>query len=180
MPRGRKRIYQISYCIDCRQKLSAWYVKRCYACRGKQSRCKDPIKRFWEGIEKQSETGCWIWKDAKSKAGYGQFRVNDKAIYAHRFSYELHNGSIPNGKHVCHTCDTPECNQPLHLFLGTHKINMEDAATKGHFAKSLTESDIKWIKKNHKPRQGAAIARRFGVSTTAIYLILHGKNWKHI
>lgn len=135
MPRGRIRQHPISYCIDCGKKLSCWYVKRCYPCRGKESICKDPIKRFWKGIQKTTETGCWLWKDARSKSGYGQFRVNDKLIYAHRFSYELHHGKITKGKCVCHTCDTPPCNQPLHLFLGTHKENMEDAARKGHFKK---------------------------------------------
>jgi hypothetical protein len=57
---------------------------------------------------------------------------------------------------------------------------MEDAAIKGHFAKRFTESDIKWIRENYKYGQGASIARKFGVSTTAIYLILKKINWKHI
>lgn len=180
MPRGRIRKYPISYCIDCGKRLSAWYVKRCYPCRGKQSRCENPEKRFWKGVEKTSETGCWIWKDARSKAGYGQFRVNNNLIYTHRFSYELHHGKITNGRHVCHTCDNPPCNQPLHLFLGTHRNNMEDAAKKLHHAKKLTKEDVQWIKDNFREGQTAAIAKKFGVSRTSITVIIKGKYWRHI
>lgn len=65
--------------------------------------------------------------------GYGQLSVNGKLNLAHRFSYELAYGPIPNGLLVCHHCDNPRCVRPDHLFLGDHSANTVDMMSKGRW-----------------------------------------------
>lgn len=101
---------------------------------------KEPLeKRFWKHVDKKGENECWNWVGAKSggrKGVYGcinvghngQRPVND---YAHRVSYEMSVGKIPEGMFVCHICDNPICVNPKHLFLGTAQDNTNDMIQKG-------------------------------------------------
>jgi hypothetical protein len=52
-------------------------------------------------------------------------------IKAHRLSWEIAFGSIPQGLQVCHACDNPSCVNPNHLMLGTLQANLLDASRKG-------------------------------------------------
>ena len=88
------------------------------------------MKKFWDNIDKSGD--CWEWTAGKQNHGYGKLRLpRGEQVYAHRYSWELHNGIIPNGMHVLHKCDNPSCVNPSHLFLGTHKDNMIDCGNKG-------------------------------------------------
>lgn len=84
-----------------------------------------------DNIEIVTETGCWIWTKAWTRAGYGQLDINKKRMYTHRLSYEKFKGLIPEGMIVCHKCDTPSCCNPDHLFVGTFKDNTMDKIAKG-------------------------------------------------
>ena len=89
---------------------------------------------FWNRVAKSD--GCWEWTGALGgfKARYGVMGRNGRQCYAHRYSYELHQGPIPAGLLVCHKCDNPRCVRPDHLFLGTSKQNTQDAVSKGRMA----------------------------------------------
>lgn len=80
------------------------------------------------------QDGCWDWKASKFRSGYARFAMpppTRHSVVAHRVSYELYKGPIPDGLLVCHTCDNPACTNPDHLFLGTHSDNVQDMLRKG-------------------------------------------------
>ena len=76
------------------------------------------------------ETECWEWQRGKLSSGYGLIYPNRKNQLAHRYYYEKHIGTIPDGLYVMHTCDNTSCVNPQHLTVGTAKDNMQDAKRK--------------------------------------------------
>lgn len=94
---------------------------------------RDVVERFRERVQKTD--GCWLWTGDVARR-YGRITIGQRAIRAHRFSYELHVGRIPKGMMVCHRCDVPLCVNPDHLFLGSAKDNMKDAVDKRRHAQS--------------------------------------------
>jgi hypothetical protein len=99
--------------------------------RAKKLTSADPVESFWLKVDKRGDDECWGWKSQKRWDGYGRFVNKCRPIWAHRFSYELHHGPIPKGMHVLHSCDNPECSNPKHLRVGTHKENMADCKARG-------------------------------------------------
>lgn len=96
------------------------------------------IERFLEKVNKDGPTmahmatPCWVWMATKDQQGYGHFwPKGKKVVKAHRFSYEMANGLIPEGLEILHECDFPSCVNPAHLRPGTHTDNMRDMEAKG-------------------------------------------------
>lgn len=71
------------------------------------------LERFWEKVEKTPT--CWIWKGGKMIDGYGYFWDGSTMVLAHRLSYEISNGLIPNGLTLDHLCRNRACVNPSHL-----------------------------------------------------------------
>ncbi len=87
--------------------------------------------RFWLWVDKSGgPDACWLWTGGKSPSGYGKFYINRKTVRAHRASFYLMRGYWPAGI-VMHTCDTPPCVNPAHLFEGTTTDNARDMISKG-------------------------------------------------
>jgi len=87
--------------------------------------------RFWSNVDKSGV--CWLWT-ASTRYGYGRLKVGARRIQAHRVSWELHHGPIPEGLCVLHNCpggDNPTCVNPAHLWLGTRADNAADRDAKG-------------------------------------------------
>jgi HNH endonuclease len=82
---------------------------------------------------------CWGWRGATFRFGYGKVKLWDGTrTTAHRVSYQIHYGPIPDGMFVCHHCDNPPCTNPEHLFLGTGADNNRDMAKKGRSRNQYT------------------------------------------
>ena len=150
-----------------------------------------PEQRFWKLVNKGNSHGCWIWKGCKEKYGHGRFKLStNKCIYAHRYSYELKNGSIPNGYCICHTCDNPLCVNPNHLWIGTRGQNNTDRKNKGRNAITvgelnpsvkLTVNKVREIRKRLEMGETQiSIAKEFGVRQANISSIKLMKSWNNI
>jgi hypothetical protein len=146
-------------------------------------------ERFWRYVEKTD--GCWLWTGCLNRTGYGVITVRAGLhIEAHRLSWEIHRGPIPEGLEVCHHCpagDRPNCVNPDHLWLGTHEDNMRDRSTKGRWRRlGLQNSgeplDEETARRVREARSGGqserAVARAFGLSRWAVRVICEGRTWR--
>jgi hypothetical protein len=145
--------------------------------------------RFWLKVRK-TET-CWIWTGCKSGGGYGFISRNKVAVHAHRVSWELHNGPIPEGMEILHNCpegDNPACVNPAHLRVGTHAENMADTVIKGQAVKGeqvsiskLTEESVREIRRLlNQGNSLAKLAAQFHVGHSTIGAIRYRKTWRHV
>lgn len=149
-------------------------------------------ERFWDKVDKHSDDLCWEWTGVKDRKGYGQIKIEGKTKLAHRISYEIVNGTIPEGIDyhgvcVCHKCDNRLCVNPGHLFLGSQKDNLRDMIKKGRRVNTagshngnvkLTESQVLLIREDR--RSGVVIASDYGVSRSQISNIKNRHQWKHL
>lgn len=96
------------------------------------------IEIFESKIEVNSVNGCWVWNGFLSHEGYGGFSCciegSPKSYPAHRVSYMLYVGNIPEGLQVLHKCNNKRCVNPEHLYVGTHQDNMRDLREAGTLA----------------------------------------------
>ena len=128
--------------------------------------------------------GCWNWVGHTNRGGYGQMRVRGKTYSAHRLSFMLNRGPIPDGVCVLHRCDVPACVNPDHLFLGTDLDNKNDMIAKGrnpigpkHGRARLTPEQVAEIRTKRSAGSGLrSLAKEFGVSQTAIFNVVK-KHW---
>ena len=138
-------------------------------------------RRFWSKVNKTSD--CWLWVGAADRQGYGRIKTST-TVLAHRKSWEIHNGPIPDGLLVCHKCDNPPCVRPDHLFLGTNDDNMADMVQKGRAPRQsrLTDIEVATIRRRYADgeRWPRSLAREFGVSRSTIYYIVRRKTWVHV
>lgn len=129
------------------------------------SQMPDPQERggatgFWNKVDRSGT--CWVWTAARSEFGYGIYALRQDGRTrndpAHRFSWRLHFGAIPDGLYVCHHCDNPPCVRPDHLFLGTPQANYLDMKRKGRLGRRQLLPHVVVERPVHPKTRGATAA----------------------
>lgn len=143
-------------------------------------------EQFFRERSKVNPNGCWIWLRSRGPTGYGCLRREGKTRIAHRFSFEYFIGPIAEGLCVLHSCDTPSCINPAHLFLGTQAENMADKTRKGrqlkgeqHPGARMTEEIVREI----RAAVGCSsreLSEKYGISEEPIRRARLRLNWKHV
>ena len=131
--------------------------------------------------------GCWVCTSHRpNKNGYVYIHVNGISYRLNRYVYQLYHGEIPSGLVVRHTCDNRKCMNPEHLILGTQRQNMQDMVNRHRQAVGelngkvkLTEEQVKEIQLDSTTKY-KDLAKKYGVSITAIGLVKRNVNWRHL
>lgn len=160
----------------------------------------DETTRFWAKVNKAGampdhapDLGrCWEWTGARDALGYGRLTVGGQWRTAHRWSFELANGPIPDGMFVLHRCDRPACIRPEHLRLGTPRENTQDMHAKGRAAlvgpagernshSKLSAQQVIHIRERfHLGELIVHLAAEHGLSVSSVSAIVNGRSWAHV
>lgn len=138
--------------------------------------------------------GCWNWFAARNTSGYGKINIKGvRCVEAHRISWQMYVGPIPEGLCVLHKCDNRLCVNPAHLFLGTRLDNSRDMTAKGrngpcvhrgseHGMALVTEDDVREMRRLYA--EGtltySQIGARFGVGKHVAYSAIRRHSWRHV
>jgi hypothetical protein len=152
-----------------------------------QEICKEESTRV-EFLKRVNKTDtCWEWTGTVISHGYGHFKKKGKLYRAHRLSYTLFKGPIPDKLLVCHSCDNKKCVNPDHLWLGTSHDNVMDMVNKGRAVGNrikhhsgdanprtkITSDKMRRIKELSSMHSQRALAKMFKVSQSSIWNALH-------
>lgn len=153
-------------------------------------------KPRWKGCYRQAKTAdeylnarldksgdCWLWVKGKDKDGYGQCHDSKcakeaKVTRAHQLAYTAWVGVIPKGKIVCHTCDTPACCNPAHLYAGTWQSNVDDCVNRGRYANGSKPRKCKYRDVMAYKDRGMScfeVAKIFNISFSRVCQIWRGE-----
>ena len=152
-------------------------------------RGKSTTERFFDKVKK-AKNGCWLWTGSMDINGYGRLRIANDAWGAHRLSWTITNGDVPDNLYVLHKCDVRHCVNPAHLFLGTYSDNLHDAMAKGRWTpqrgstvgnSKLNEAQVIRLRHLYAETDVSQkeLAQQFSVGENCIGHIIAGRQWKH-
>jgi hypothetical protein len=144
---------------------------------------------FWSKVVTTDD--CWWWTGAKKGNGYGHITRRGQGMLAHRVSYELHHGPIPDGMYVCHRCDHPACVNPAHLFAAPPMTNVADMRRKGRavYVNGQRKANAKMtdaLVVEMRARFAAGgisqreLGRQYGIAAPIARAIVRRERWVHV
>jgi hypothetical protein len=203
--RNRKKRAVLVHCFQCREPFLAttsYYNDRMFRRKNSTGRifcstkCSYKSKtiteeQFFRSTVRNVENGCLEWQGKVHHSGYGQVFVDRKLWWAHRYSWTLKNGYIPNGLLVCHKCDNKVCVDVEHLFLGTHQDNVQDMLSKNRHnpvkgesmsGAKLTDEIVKSCRKEHFKDLSSinSLSKKYNVSHATMLKAVYCETWSHI
>lgn len=151
---------------------------------------KGPVEERLKVHSEKVASGCIEWTGSTDRSGYGQIRISKKLWPAHRAAYEYLVEPIPEGLHVCHTCDNKRCINIEHLFVGTRNDNMRDMVQKGYRdikgekspGNKLTNKEVLSIRQEYSGKYGdyRKLGKAYSVHPSTITAIIKRTTWTHL
>lgn len=144
-------------------------------------------ERFWEKVDKKGDDECWNWKGTGTPCGYGYLWYINSKIPAHRVSFILEFGEIPEGKEVCHKCNNTQCVNPKHLCICTHQENIKYRNEQGrtpkgetHYRATFTKEKVDQIRQKYISDKNITmreLGKEYNVTECIIEYILNNKTY---
>jgi len=153
---------------------------------GPKPRSKQQAWEHLKSTARITEGDCWLIEYGQPVGiGYKRIRADHTDWYAHRLAFKMENGEVYPDSVIYHTCDKPNCINPLHLRIGSHADNVADKVAKSrqpmgmrHYRSVLTNDDVRAIRASNKNL--GELSRQFGISRGGILKIRNRESWKHV
>lgn len=145
----------------------------------------DAVERYARYVDQRDVDECWPWTGRTDRKGYGLFwdgtyyaPRRSRTVFAHRFGFQHRVGPLPEGMLVCHTCDNPPCQNPAHLFLGTH-ADYDKRGESGPNAR-LTQVQVDEIRSRYAAGgvTHKTLAAEYGVATSTVSMLMTNRRWR--
>jgi hypothetical protein len=142
----------------------------------------EEVARFWSKVQRGDD--CWNWAGGLID-GYGVCTAVGTSWRAHRLSWVIHFGAIPDGMVVCHACDNRACVRPDHLLLGTQRANVRDCSEKGRnnqIGRKFTAALVTEMRALYASGgiTFEALASQYGTTLSHVHNLVTGKAWAEV